>query len=64
MSFGSYDQAIYETIPTNTTTPRTLDIIYLQSLDTFQGRSEDMDLLTGKTILLQSYSNSNHSRSY
>ena len=27
MSFGSYVQAVYETNPTNTTTPRTLGVI-------------------------------------
>ena len=64
MSFVSYVQVIHETNPTNKTTPRTLGVIFLQALDILQGGFEVMNLLTGKNISSQGYSNSNHSRSY
>ena len=44
ISFGSYGQSIHEKISTNMTMPRTLGVIYLQSLDTLQGRFEVMHL--------------------
>ena len=50
ISFGSYGQAIHETKPTNTITPRKLGIIYLQALDMIQGGFEVMNLLTGNII--------------
>ena len=50
MGFGIYGQAIHETNPTNKTTPKTLGVIYLQTLDTLQGGFEVMNLLTGNKI--------------
>ena len=48
--FGSYDQAIHENKPTNTTTPRILGVIYQRELDTLKGGFEVLNLLTGKII--------------
>ena len=50
MRFRSYGKAIHETNPTNKTTPKTLGVIYLQTLDTLQGGFEVMNLLTGNKI--------------
>ena len=53
MIFVSYVQAIHETNPTNTTTPRTLNVIYLQALDTLQDGFEVTDLLTRNIIFFR-----------
>ena len=50
MSFGRYEQAIHETNPNNTATPRTLGVIYLRALDTLQGGFEVMNLSIGNMI--------------
>ena len=50
MIFGSYGQSINETNTKNTTTPRTIGVIYLQKLDTLQGGFGVKNLLTGKII--------------
>ena len=48
--FGGNGQEINETNATNPKTPRTLGVIYIGALDTLQGGSEVMNLLTGKII--------------
>ena len=50
MRFGSYVQSIHETNPTNTTTPRTICVIYLRALDMLKGGFEVRNLLTRKII--------------
>ena len=45
ISFGSYGQEINKTNRKNTTTPRTLGVIYLRALDTLQGGFEVINLL-------------------
>ena len=50
MSFGSQVQAIHETNTINATTPSKIGVIYLQALDTLQGGSEVMNLITEKII--------------
>ena len=50
MRFGSYGQSIHGTNPTNTTTPKTLGVIYLPALYTLKGGFKVMSLLTGTTI--------------
>ena len=47
MIFGSYGKVINKTNPTNTTTPRTIGV---QELDTLQGGFEVMNLLRGNII--------------
>ena len=48
--FWNYGQLIHENNPTNPTTPRTLGVIYLRSLDILRGGFEVINLLTGKII--------------
>ena len=50
MSFGGYGQEIHEKNSTNTTTPRTHGIKYLQALYILHDGFEVMNLLTGKII--------------
>ena len=50
MIFGSYRKAIHENNPTNTTTPRTLGVVYFQALDILKGIFEVVNLLTGEII--------------
>ena len=48
--FGSYVQAITQNEPTNTPKERTIDSIFLRTLDNIQGGYEVMNLKTGKPI--------------
>ena len=48
--FGSYIQANHEPNPKNTTTPRTLDAIYLRPTGNLQGGHELIDLNSGRLI--------------
>ena len=48
--FGAYVQVAKDNNPTNTNTTRTLDGIYLQTLDNNQGGQKFMHMQTGKVI--------------
>jgi hypothetical protein len=48
--FGSYVQAVTKNTPTNTPRERTIDAIFLRTLDNIQGGFEVLNLRTGKTI--------------
>ena len=49
-SYGGYVQALQENNTTNTEAPRTIDAIFLQTLDNQQAGYLLMNLATGKTI--------------
>ena len=48
--FGQYVQAVTQNEPSNTPLERTIDGIYLRTLDNIQGGYEVLNLKTGKTI--------------
>jgi hypothetical protein len=50
VSFGSYVQAYTHRNPTNTPAERTIDAIFLRTMDTIQGGYEVMNLQTGKVL--------------
>ena len=48
--FGSYVQALNENNPSNTTNPRTIGCIFLQTIENQQGGFQLLNLNTGKVI--------------